>query len=386
MTDALAELSAAGVSIWLDDLGRRRLTSGSLASLVRDRHVTGVTTNPSIVVAAVSAGDDYDDQLAELARCDVEPAEALRLLTAHDVRMAADVLHGVHTTTAGVDGRASIEVEPRHVDQPDRIVAEARHLWWLVDRPNAFIKIPATDAGIPAITTCLAEGISVNVTLIFSLDRYAQVVDAFLGGLEQAEKNGHDLSTVSSVASFFVSRVDSEIDRRLDAIGTSDAAALRGRAALANARLAFAHHVEVLATDRWRRLERAGARPQRPLWASTGVKDSTYQDSRYVTELVAEGVVNTMPEATLDAVADHGRVHGDTVRHGWAEAREVFDGLARVGVSFDDVVHLLEDEGVRKFEAAWTALTDQLADRMHVMRHDALRPVGAAAPTLGTRR
>ena len=365
----------------MDDLGRRRFTSGSLAAS-SGTAVTGVTTNPSIVAAAVSAGDDYDDQLAELARCDVEPAEALRLLTAHDVRMAADVLHGVHTATAGVDGRASIEVEPRHTDEPERIVAEARHLWWLVDRPNVFIKIPATDAGIPAITTCLAEGISVNVTLIFSLDRYAQVTDAFLGGMEQAAKNGHDLSAVSSVASFFVSRVDSEVDRRLDVIGTREAAVLRGRAALANARLAFGHHMEVLASDRWRRLERAGARPQRPLWASTGVKDSAYQDSRYVTELVTEGVVNTMPEATLDAVADHGRVHGDTVRHGWTEAREVFDGLAQVGISFADVVHVLEDEGVRKFETAWTALTDQLADRMRVMEPDAARPADASGRTV----
>jgi transaldolase len=247
-------------------------------------------------------------------------------------------------------------------------VAEARHLWWLVDRPNAFIKIPATDAGVPAITACLADGISVNVTLIFSLDRYAQVTDAFLHGLEQALHNGRDLSEIASVASFFVSRVDTEVDRRLDEIGTAEAAALRGRAAIANARLAFAHHEDVLSSDRWARLQAAGARPQRPLWASTGVKDSSYDDTRYVTELITDGVVNTMPEPTLDAVADHGEVRGDTVRRRSAEAREVLAGLADVGVSFADVAASLEQDGAHKFGAAWNDLAGSLAERMRTMR------------------
>jgi transaldolase len=368
MSDALAALSEAGVSLWLDDLGRRRLTSGSLARLVRERHITGVTTNPSIIAAAVSSSDEYDDQLSELARCEVDPAEAVRLLTAYDVRRAADVLRGVHASTDGIDGRASIEVEPRHTDDAASIVAEARHLWWLVDRPNAFIKIPATDAGVPAITACLADGMSVNVTLIFSLDRYAQVTDAFLHGLEQALHNGRDLSEIASVASFFVSRVDTEVDRRLDEIGTAEAAALRGRAAIANARLAFAHHEDVLSSDRWARLQAAGARPQRPLWASTGVKDSSYDDTRYVTELITDGVVNTMPEPTLDAVADHGEVRGDTVRRRSAEAREVLAGLADVGVSFADVAASLEQDGAHKFGAAWNDLAGSLAERMRTMR------------------
>jgi transaldolase len=356
MTDALRQLSAQGVAIWLDDMSRARLTSGNLADLVRDRHVVGVTTNPTIFAKAIVGREDYDAQVRDLAVRGVTVDEALRMITTRDVRDATDVLRPVHEATAGLDGRVSIEVDPRLAHDTAATVAEARQLWWLVDRPNLFIKIPATRAGLPAIAQALSEGISVNVTLIFSLQRYAEVMDAFLEGLERARAAGLDLSTIASVASFFVSRVDTEIDKRLEKIGSSEATALRGQAAIANARLAYEKYEEVFASPRWQALAAVGAKPQRPLWASTGVKDPAYPDTRYVVDLVAPGTVNTMPEATLDAVADHGEITGDSVRGHYAAAKRVFAELAAVGVDYDDVVNVLEDEGVAKFAASWQEL------------------------------
>ena len=309
MADPLDDLSRRGVSVWLDDLSRQRLVTGSLADLVAHDHVAGVTTNPTIFAKAIAGSDDaYAGQLHDLWARGTSVEEALRALTTHDVRWACDVLRPVYDATDGVDGRASIEVDPRLAHDTEATIAEARALWWRVDRPNLFIKIPAARQGLPAIAACLAEGISINVTLIFSLARYDAVIDAFLDGLERARQAGRDLSPIASVASFFVSRVDTEVDARLDKIGTAAAARLRGRAAIANARLAYWHYERMLASPRWVALAAAGARPQRPLWASTSVKDPAYPDTRYVTDLVAPGVVNTMPEATLRAVADHGRI------------------------------------------------------------------------------
>ncbi|MGB8652529.1 MAG: transaldolase [Mycobacteriales bacterium] len=360
MTDALADLTAAGVAVWLDDLSRERLRSGNLADLVRSKHVVGVTTNPSIFQKALADSAAYDEQVRDLALRKVDIGEAVRALTAYDVRWACDLLRPAYDASGGVDGRVSIEVDPRISADTPMTVAEAKALWWLVDRPNLFIKIPATLEGLPAITEALAAGISVNVTLIFSLQRYAAVMEAFLAGLEGAKAAGHDLSTIGSVASFFVSRVDTEVDKRL-----GEGHPLRGRAAIANARLAYQHYEQVFSSERWKALAEAGAHPQRPLWASTGVKDPAYDDTRYVVELVAPGTVNTMPEATLDAVADHGVLRGDTVTGYYAEAQQVLDELKAEGVDYDDVVALLEREGVEKFEDAWNGLiasvTDQLA-------------------------
>ncbi len=365
MTDRLSELSAAGVSIWLDDLSRLRLTTGALDRLVRERHVTGVTSNPTIFATAIGGSDAYDAKIEELARRGVRADEALRMLTTADVRSACDVLRSVYDATDRVDGRVSIEVDPRLANDTTRAVAEARQLWWLVDRPNLFIKIPATEAGLPAIAQCLSEGISVNVTLIFSLQRHAAVLEAFLDGIERAHAAGRDLSTIVSVASFFVSRVDKEVDKRLEKVGTPEAMALRGKAAIANARLAYEQYEQALANPRAAALIAAGAHPQRPLWASTGVKDPSYDDTRYVVELVAPGVVNTMPEATLNAVADHGAIRGDTIRAAYPAARQVLRDIADVGISYDDVVRTLLDEGIEKFEASWALLSAQVTDSLH---------------------
>ncbi|MDC7339591.1 transaldolase [Streptomyces lydicus] len=356
MTDALKRLSDEGVAIWLDDLSRKRITSGNLAELIDQQHVVGVTTNPSIFQKAISAGDGYQQQLADLAARKVTVDEAIRMITTADVRDAADVLRPVFDATGGQDGRVSIEVDPRLAHNTGATVAEAKQLAWLVDRPNTLIKIPATKAGLPAITEVIGLGISVNVTLIFSLERYREVMDAYLAGLEKAKAAGLDLSLIRSVASFFVSRVDSEIDKRLDKVGTDEAKSLKGKAALANARLAYQAYEEVFSSDRWAALDKAGANKQRPLWASTGVKDPAYKDTLYVDDLVAPGTVNTMPEATLEATADHGQITGDTVRGTYDEAKADLDAIARLGISYDDVVQLLEDEGVEKFEASWNDL------------------------------
>ena len=374
MTDALADLSAAGVAVWLDDLSRGRLQSGNLADLVQDRHVVGVTTNPSIFQKALSDGEAYDEQVRDLALRGTDVGEAVRALTAYDVRWACDVLAPAYDASDRVDGRVSIEVDPRIAHDTERTVAEAKALWWLVDRPNLFIKIPATLAGLPAITQTLAAGISVNVTLIFSLERYEAVMEAFLTGMEQARDAGRDLSGLSSVASFFVSRVDSAIDPLL-----GDDSDLRGKAAIANARLAHSRYEKVFSGDRWKALEQAGARPQRPLWASTGVKDPAYDDTQYVVELVAPGTVNTMPEATLEAVLDHGKVRGDTVTGTYAQAQQVLDDLAAAGISYDDVVDDLEREGLTKFEDAWNSLIESLTEQLEKAGAD-IRPDGSADP------
>ncbi len=373
-TDALADLSAAGVAVWLDDLSRGRLASGNLAELIGSRSVVGVTTNPSIFEKALSDGAAYDDQVRDLALRGTDVGEAVRALTTYDVRWACDVMREVYDRTDGVDGRVSIEVDPRIAHDTDRTVAEAKALWWLVDRPNLYIKIPATEAGLPAITAVLAQGISVNVTLIFSLERYDRVMDAFLAGLEKAKDNGHDLSRLASVASFFVSRVDTEIDGRLP-----DDSPLRGRAAIANARLAYSHYEQVFSGGRWKALEANGARPQRPLWASTGVKDPAYDDTQYVVELVADGTVNTMPEATLEAVADHGQVRGDTVQGTYDEAQKVLDDLAAAGISYDEVVEQLEREGVAKFEQAWNSLIESVTEQLEKAGADVM-PAGGTKP------
>ena len=358
MTDRLGELSAAGVAIWLDDLSRVRLSSGGLDRLRREQHLVGVTSNPTIFAKALSAADEYDWQLKDLAIRGVDVEEAVRMLTTYDVRWACDVMRPAYDAGAGIDGRVSIEVDPRLAHETEKTVAEAGALWWLIDRPNLFIKIPATEAGLPAITATLAQGISVNVTLIFGLDRYSQVMEAFLAGLEQAKANGHDLAKIGSVASFFVSRVDSEVDKRLEKIGSDEAKALRGKAAIANARLAYERYCEVFASDRWQALADAGAHPQRPLWASTSTKNPDYRDVMYVEDLIAPGTVNTMPEATIHAFAEHGEVRADTITGCFDDARKVFTDLKAVGVDMADVVAVLEREGVEKFEASWMELLD----------------------------
>lgn len=364
----LSALSEAGVSIWLDDLSRERLVSGSLAKLVEHDHVVGVTTNPTIFAKAITHGKAYDGQIGDLAVRGVGAGEALRALTTFDVRWACDVLRPVYDATDGVDGRVSIEVDPRLAHDTAATIAEARALWWLVDRPNLFIKIPAARQGLEAIAACLAEGISINVTLIFSLSRYGQVMDAFLDGMERARAAGRELSAIGSVASFFVSRVDTEVDARLDKANGVRAADLRGHAAIANARLAYQHYERVFSSSRWKALQGAGARPQRPLWASTSAKDPAYPDTRYVVDLVAPGVVNTMPEATLRAVAEHGQVPADSVRSGYSDAQRVLDRLRAAGVDYDDVVQALEDEGVEKFDASWERLAEQLSDTLSTAR------------------
>ncbi|GAA1304031.1 transaldolase [Planotetraspora silvatica] len=358
MTENLKRLVDAGVSIWLDDISRERLRSGNLAALIRDKAVTGVTSNPTIFAGALSKGDAYNVQLRDLALRGVSVDEAVRAITTFDIRWAADVLKPVYDATNGVDGRVSIEVDPRLARKTEPTIAEARALWWMVDRPNVHIKIPATVEGLPAITQALSEGISVNVTLIFSLERYRGVMDAWLTGLEKAKANGHNLAGIESVASFFVSRVDTEIDARLDKLGTPEALALKGQAGVANARLAFAAFEEVMSSPRWQALRAAGARPQRPLWASTGVKNPDYPDTLYVDQLVTAGIVNTMPEKTLDSAADHGKISGDTIRPFYQQAWNVMAALKDTGIDYDDVVRVLEDEGVQKFETSWNELLE----------------------------
>jgi transaldolase len=363
-SDALRQLTDQGVAIWLDDMSRARLSTGTLADLVRDKHVVGATTNPSIFQKALSGSAFYDEQGADLARRGLGVEEAVRMITTYDVRWACDVFAPVYEASNGIDGRVSIEVDPRLAHDTETTIAEARQLWWLVDRPNLFIKIPATKAGLPAIAQCIAEGISINVTLIFSLDRYGEVMDAFLDGLERARAAGRDLTRLTSVASFFVSRVDTEIDKRLDKIGTDDAKALKGKAAIANARLAYQLYEQVFGTERWASLAGAGGQPQRPLWASTGVKDPAYDDTMYVVDLIAPGVVNTMPEATLNAVEDHGVVTGDSIRPHYAHAKQVLDDVAAIGIDYDDVVDLLEVEAVDKFDVAWKELLESTTSEL----------------------
>lgn len=354
----LAALSAAGVSVWLDDLSRDRLQTGNLQKLIDTRSVVGVTTNPSIFQAALSKGTAYDAQVAELAKQGADVDDTIRTVTTDDVRNACDVLAKQYEASDGVDGRVSIEVDPRLAHDTDKTILQAIDLWKTVDRPNLLIKIPATLAGLPAITAVIAEGISVNVTLIFSVERHRAVMDAYLSGLEKAKEAGHDLSKIHSVASFFVSRVDTEIDNRLEKIGSDDALGLRGKAGVANSRLAYAAYEEVFGGERFTALKGDGARVQRVLWASTGVKNPDYSDTLYVTELVAPHTVNTLPERTLEAVADHGKITGDTITGTAAASQQIFDKLSAVGIDLVDVFKVLEDEGVDKFEKSWQELLD----------------------------
>ncbi|MEX3598439.1 MULTISPECIES: transaldolase [Kocuria] len=358
MSTPTKKLSDAGVSIWLDDLSRQRLTSGNLQELIDTKNVVGVTTNPTIFASALANGESYAEQVSELAQSGADVDEAVFTITTDDVRDACDVFAPIAEATQGVDGRVSIEVDPRLAQDADATAAMAQRLSQTIDRPNALIKIPATEAGLPSITATIAEGISVNVTLIFSLERYRAVINAYMLGLEEALDNGKDLSTIHSVASFFVSRVDSEIDKRLDAVGTDEAKALKGKAGLANARLAYQIYEEQFTTERWKRLETAGANAQRPLWASTGVKDPALPDTLYVTELVAPNTVNTMPEKTLDATFDHGEVTGDTVTGTYQESNELLDAIAEQGISYQDVVDQLETEGLDKFDKSWDELLE----------------------------
>jgi transaldolase len=363
MTDRLADLSSRGVSIWLDDLSRDRLTSGNLADLVARDHVAGVTTNPSIFAKAISGGGEaYAGQLHDLWARGTCVHEALRDMTTHDVRWACDVLRPAYDATGGVDGRASIEVDPRLAYNTEATIAEARALWWRVDRPNLFIKIAAAREGLPAITACLAEGISVNVTLIFSLTRYDEVIDAFADGLERARQAGHDLAAIASVASFFVSRVDAKVDPLLPA--DSD---LRGRAAIANAQLAYARYRERFADERWLALRTAGARTQRPLWASTGTKNPAYADVLYVESLIAPDVINTMPEATLRAFADHGDA-ALSLKAQAPEASEILRRLEEAGIDLTAVTAELEREGVRSFCDSYRQLLDCVESKAVAIR------------------
>lgn len=363
MTDRLKALADAGVSIWLDDLSRERIETGNLADLVRERSVVGVTTNPTIFAGAIADGERYDAQVRQLVEGGLGVDEVIFALTTDDVRNACDVLAPV-AAAHPADGRVSIEVEPTLANDTDATVASAQAHWAAVDRPNVLIKIPATLEGLPAITATIGAGISVNVTLIFSVERYRAVMDAYLSGLEQALDAGIDLTTIQSVASFFVSRVDTEIDARLEKIGSDEALALRGQAAIANARLAYAAFEEVIASPRWRALADAGANPQRPLWASTGVKNPAYPDTLYVTDLVVANTVNTMPEKTLLAFADHGEISGDQVTGRAADAHDLFNGLRSVGIDLDDVFRVLESEGVDKFKGSWTDLVRTVEAQM----------------------
>ncbi len=355
MSDRLKSLSAAGVSIWLDDLSRERIETGNLANLIKDASVVGVTTNPTIFAAALANGERYDDQLRKVKADGGGADQAIFELTTEDVRNACDVFAPVHEANP-YDGRVSIEVAPTLARDTAATTAEARTLWETLHRDNALIKIPATEEGLSAITDTIAAGISVNVTLIFGIDRYRAVMDAYLTGLEKALAQGGQISGIHSVASFFVSRVDTEIDKRLDAIGTDEAIALKGKAAVANARLAYGAYEEAFGSDRFAALKAEGANVQRPLWASTGVKDPSYSDTMYVSDLVVDGAVNTMPEKTMQAFADHGEVTGDTVSGRVEEATALFAQLADVGIDFDDVLVVLEDEGVDKFVKSWEEL------------------------------
>lgn len=388
MSSSLRDLAEAGVSVWLDDLSRPLIKTGGLAKLVDDGEIVGITTNPTIFAKAIGSGSGYEDQLRELALRGTAIGETLRLLTAWDVRAACDVLQPVFGRTGGRDGRVSIEVDARISADADRTAAEARGLLWLVDRPNLFIKIPATEAALPAIASSLAEGISVNVTLIFSIERYKAVLESFLSGLEKRKASGGSLAGIESVASFFISRVDIETDRRLSEIeakGGDDGAAahrLRGQAAIADARLAYQVYEDMLSSPRWQALAASGARPQRLLWASTGVKDKAFDDTRYVVDLVAPDTVNTMPNATLRAVADHGVVRGDTIREGYDAAWDTMDDLGRLGIDMADVADALERQGVATFVKSWSELIGSVTESLKE-RGASVNPEGSVKPASG---
>jgi transaldolase len=361
MTTPTADLSAVGVSIWLDDLSRDRIQSGGLEKLIAEKNVVGVTTNPTIFAGALAKGTTYDEQVSVLAKAGTSVTDAVFEITTDDVAAGCDIFRGVFDATDGKDGRVSIEVEPAFAHDAAKTIEQGKQLWAKVNRPNAMIKVPATIEGLDAITALIAEGISVNVTLIFSLQRHREVIEAYLLGLEQARAAGIDLSTIRSVASFFVSRVDTEIDNQLTAVGSDEALALKSKAGVANAQLAYEVYEQAFATDRAAALLAAGAHKQRPLWASTGVKDPSLPDTLYVTELAVDDVVNTMPEKTLEATFDHGQIHGDAVTGSYDAAREVLAAVAAQGISYDDVTALLEKEGVEKFIVSWNELLDTVS-------------------------
>lgn len=370
-TNPLSDLSAAGVSIWLDDLSRDRIVSGGLHDLIDTRSVVGVTTNPTIFAGALAKGDAYDAQVATLAAAGKSVTEAVFEITTHDVATGCDILRPIYEATNRVDGRVSIEVEPGLAHDAAGTIAQGSELWAKVDRPNVMIKVPATVEGLEAITALTAQGVSVNVTLIFSLERYRDVINAYLAGLEQARAAGKDLDGIHSVASFFVSRVDTEVDKRLEAIGTEAALALKSKAGVANARLAYQVYTQAFDSERAKLLLASGANPQRPLWASTGVKDPAVPDTTYVVELVAPGVVNTMPEKTMEATFDHGEIRGDTVTNAYAAASADLDAIAELGISYKEVTDLLEDEGVEKFVVSWNELLDTVSAAMEAARSGA---------------
>ncbi len=354
---ATGDLRAAGVSIWLDDLSRERIRSGGLGRLIAERDVVGITTNPTIFANAISTEAAYRTQLDEIRRADAaaSPTDTVFSLITADVQAACDILSPVFEATGGVDGRVSVEVSPAVAHDAAATLAEAHRLTRAVDRRNLFVKIPASPAGLTAIADATAAGISINVTLIFGLDRYRQVIDAYLTGLERARDARLPLTGIQSVASFFVSRVDVEVDRRLDAAGAAGSE-FSGRAAIANARLAYEIFEATVAGERWRALERAGANPQRPLWASTGVKTASMRDTVYVEELVAPRTVNTMPEKTLEAVWDHGTIRSNTIEGTYDESRRIVEALEAMGISLEDVAATLEAEGIAIFATSWERL------------------------------
>lgn len=368
-----AALSNVGVSIWLDDLSRERINSGGLQKLIAEKNVVGITTNPTIFAGALAKGEAYDAQIAELAQRATNVTDAVFEITTDDVANASDIFRPIYDSTNGFDGRVSIEVEPSMAHDAAGTFVEAKRLWAKVDRPNVMIKIPATVEGLEAITNAIGAGISVNVTLIFSLERYREVINAYLSGLEKAQAGGHDLSGIHSVASFFVSRVDTEIDKRLEAIGTEEARALKSKAGVANAQLAYQVFEQAFATERAAGLLAAGANRQRPLWASTGVKDPNLPDTLYVTELAVADVVNTMPEKTLDATFDHAEIRGDAVTGSYSQANEVLDRIDALGISYYEVTALLEREGVEKFAVSWNELLDTVTAALEAAAPDASR-------------
>ncbi|GGF32274.1 transaldolase [Subtercola lobariae] len=370
ITTPTAQLSAVGVSIWLDDLSRERLRTDNLQKLIAEKNVVGVTTNPSIFASALAKGEAYDEQVRELAAAGKNVTESVFEITTSDVAHGCDIFKPVYDATNGFDGRVSIEVEPGFANDAEKTIKQAKELYDKVNKENVLIKIPATIEGLTAITATIAAGISVNVTLIFSLERYRDVINAYLAGLEKAQEAGIDLSGIHSVASFFVSRVDTEIDKRLVAIGTDEALALKSKAGVANAQLAYEVYEQAFTTERAKVLLEAGANKQRPLWASTGVKDPSLPDTLYVTELAAPEVVNTMPEKTLDATFDHGVITGNTIAGSYAAANKVLDAIAAQGISYAEVTELLEKEGVEKFIVSWTELLETVQTALDAAKGD----------------
>ncbi|MFM6971761.1 MAG: transaldolase [Rhodoluna sp.] len=365
MTKPLSQLSKNGVSIWLDDLSRTRIVSGSLRDLITNRSVSGVTTNPTIFAGALAKGEGYQAQVAELAAQGVDASKAIFEITTKDVADACDIFEKVYHETNGFDGRVSIEVEPGLANDTSATIAQAKELFAKVNRENVMIKIPATRPGLKAITEVIGAGISVNVTLIFSLARYREVIEAYKAGLNLAKSQGHDLSKIHSVASFFVSRVDTEVDKRLEKLGAPE---LKSKAALANARLAYQVFEQEFAKEDWHDLAIGGANVQRPLMASTGVKDPALPDTLYVTELVAPQLVNTMPEKTMEAVYDHGVIPANSITGNYSEALTQISNIEAAGVSIDEVTQLLETEGVEKFIVSWTELVETVTSALQAAK------------------